>query len=155
MIKPLHTEIQRIDNVFKLAKQLEADDEVLAHWARYLCVLSSGLVESGLRHMLSDYVRKGSSPNVSKFAMKHIDNLTNINSNKLAEILGAFDDNWRAAFDTDISDAQRSAIDSIVANRHNIAHGRHVGISMVRMQTYYNDARDVLDWVHKLLFGNV
>lgn len=45
----------RLDVMFALAAKQGADEEVLSHWARYLCVLTSGFIEVSLKSILSEY----------------------------------------------------------------------------------------------------
>jgi hypothetical protein len=132
-------EKQRLDNVFSLVKRMPPDDEVLAHWAKYLCVLTSGFIENSLRLILRAYTATHACEPVANFVWSQTKGLTNLNDEKIASILGAFDPNWRETFCATRSQEQKDAIDSVLANRHQIAHGRSVGLTFVRMKQYYND----------------
>jgi hypothetical protein len=138
---------QQIDEVFKLGSSLPPESEILSHWAKYLCVLTSGLLEHSMRVMLSEYVEKRAHPTVARFAQQHLERITNLNGENLKQLLGRFSDRWRLDFDTALTDEQKDEIDSIVANRNAIAHGRQVGITMYRMRAYYQRVTEVLDWI--------
>ena len=67
MILDVLREKQKIDAIFDLIKRLEADEELLAHWAKYLCVLTSGFIENSLRIMLTFYAKNRTTPQVSNY----------------------------------------------------------------------------------------
>jgi hypothetical protein len=138
---------QQIDAVFKLGSNLPPESEILSHWARYLCVLTSGLLEHSMRAMLSEYVEKRAHPTVARYVQQHLDRVTNLNEENLGQLLGRFSGQWRLDFDTVLTDEQKDAIESIVANRNAIAHGRQVGITLSRMRAYYQRVTEVLDWI--------
>lgn len=133
----LLSEKQRIDNLFDRISKLPVDEEFYAHWSRYLCVLISGFIENAMRILLTEYSKNKSHPNVSNYVSKQIKGITNLNNERILQLLGSFDSKWRTVIEQKISDAQKDAIDSIVANRHNIVHGRSVGITITRVKNYY------------------
>ena len=143
----LHREKQRIENIFSLVERLPAEEEILSHWARYLCVMTSGLLENAMRIMLSDFARRHANPRVTKFAQQHIGRLQNLNEERLKQVLGSFDAEWRRSFEAMVTDAHKAAIDSVVDNRNSIAHGLPVGITIARMRGYYNRIVEVVDWI--------
>lgn len=143
----LHSEEQRIEYIIKLTKDLPQEEEILSHWARYLCVLVAGLIETATQSILSEYSKKHASQEASNFIMSQLKYQSNLNSNKLIQLLGAFSDQWANEFECTLSDSQKDAIDSILANRHNIAHGRSVGISLVRVKDYYSRVSQVLECI--------
>lgn len=145
MIYSVHVEVQRIERVFELADVLPKEEEILAHWARYLCVLVAGLIETAAQLVLSEHARTHASTEIASFVVNQMKYQTNLNTNKLTQLLGAFSDQWADDFDRSLTDAQKDAIDSVLANRHNIAHGRPVGISLVRVKDYYIRVTQVLE----------
>lgn len=153
MIPELHSETQRIEHIFNLAGNLPQEEEILSHWARYLCVLTSGLIETCLRVLFSEYARTHSSNEVYNFVFNQLKYVTNVNIEKIRQLLGSFNPEWADDFTHSITDAQKDAIDSVLANRHNIAHGRSVGISLVRVKDYYDLTIEVLDWISQRVTG--
>lgn len=147
MIVELWSAKQKVSHSFELASSLPADDEILAHWARYLCVITSGFIELGVRQILSEYSRRKAAQEIVRFATNRIEGLTNLNTEKIKGVLSCFSPEWRDSFDAKITDEQKDAIDSIVANRNNIVHGRPVGISYAVVKRYYEQAWEVLDWL--------
>ena len=144
-----HREKQRIDHIFSLAQSLDHGDELCHHMARYLCVLTAGLLEHSTRAILSDYVGRHARSTVSSYAQVNLRRVTNLNETRFRALLRAFCPEWEAAYETGTSDAHKVAIDSVMANRHNIAHGRLTGLSMGRIKEYYARIVEVLEWLDK------
>lgn len=140
-------EKQKIDNIFSLIKDQSYDAEILTHWARYICILTSGLLENSLRIMLLHYSTVHSHPNVSNYAKKNIRSITNLNAEKLRQLLGSFSSEWSLSFEQNLSSEQKDAMDSIVANRNNIAHGYTVGITLARVRAYYSRILEIVSWI--------
>ena len=141
------SEKQRIDHVFALAQALDYGDELCHHMARYLCVLTAGLVEHSVRAILCDYVERHARYTVSSYARISLRRVTNLNDTRLRELLRAFCPDWEDAYEAGTSDAHKVAIDSVMANRHNIAHGRQIGLSMARIREYYARIVETLEWL--------
>jgi hypothetical protein len=139
MISDVFREKQRLDGIFALVTELETDEELLAHWAKYLCVLTSGFIENSLRVILTRYATDKANPQVSNFVESSIKGITNLNEERIGQLLGAFSSEWRERFTKKRTDMQKSAIDSVIANRHLIVHGRPVGLTIARMKDYYRE----------------
>ncbi len=153
MIQSVHVEVQRIEHVLELADELPKEEEVLSHWARYLCILIAGLIETAARLVLCEHARTHASTETASFVVNQMKYQTNLNTNKLTQLLGAFSDQWADDFDRSLTDDQKDAIDSVLANRHNIAHGRSVGISLVRVKDYFVRVTQVLEKLSVRVLG--
>lgn len=139
MILDISREKERLDNIFDRVSHLEADEELMAHWAKYLCILTSGFIENSLRMILIRYVTDKACPEVCNFIESSVKGITNLNDEKIMQLLGAFSSKWRERFIQKRTDMQKSAIDSVIANRHLIVHGRSVGLTVARMKDYYRE----------------
>jgi len=139
MISDIFKEKQKIDAIFDLVMQFKADEELLAHWAKYLCVLTSGFIENSFRIILTRYAKDKASPQVSNYVESCIKGITNLNEERIAQMLGAFSSEWRERFYQKRTEIQKSAIDSVIANRHLIVHGRSVSLTLTRMKDYYKE----------------
>jgi len=139
MILDVFREKQKIDHLFKLSSHLAHNDELLANWAKYLCVLTSGFIENSLRLILKCHVANKASPEVVNFVESKINGITNLNEQKISDLLGSFSSDWKKNFSVTRTNEQKDAIDSVVANRHLIAHGRSVGLTLTRMKDYYEE----------------
>jgi hypothetical protein len=46
---------------------------------------------------------------------------------------------------------QKEALDSLLANRNSIAHGRNVGITYARVKEYYSHIKDVISLLKEII----
>jgi hypothetical protein len=143
-------EKQKLDALIALISQIN-NDEMKAHWARYLCVLISGFIENSIKLLLREHTGRRAQQDVSSFVNNKLSRITNLNETKIKELLGAFNDSWREDFEQNISGEQKGAIDSVLANRHNIVHGRQVGVSFISVKTYYENIIKTLDYIENLV----
>lgn len=124
------------------------DLELLAHWAKYLCVLVAGFVENSLQEVFSEFVTSSSSRAVTRFTTRALRNIQNPKTQRFIEVSGAFDDSWRAPLEAFVAEnGRKDAIDSIMANRHLIAHGEDSGITLARVKDYLDKCVEVIDFI--------
>jgi len=69
---------------------------------------------------------------------------------KIADLTRAFNAGWANELDSKTAGKLRDAVDSIVANRHQIAHGRDVGITYASIKNYYEDAIRVVEIIQEI-----
>jgi HEPN superfamily RiboL-PSP-like protein len=136
----------RVDAVFARAAAV-TDLQTQADMSRYLCVLVSGFMEQATRHIYGEYARTRSSPQVTRYVERQLEGFMNANTAKLCQITGAFDGKWRQDLEDYLAGQRKDALDSIIANRHQIAHGRDVSLTYVRMKDYYDAVKDVIAYL--------
>jgi hypothetical protein len=125
-----------------------SDLELLAHWAKYLCVLVAGFLETALEENYSDYVETAASPPVAAFAVSMLGRIQNPKANHFLEIAGYFKESWKIELEAHLDqNGRRDAIDSVMANRHLIAHGEHSGITLARVNAYLEKCVEVVDFI--------
>jgi hypothetical protein len=137
---------QRIDSLEKKASTppVTADLELQAQIARFLCVLSSGFIEQAVIITLENYARLKSSPRIAEYVSSQLSRLQNAKFEDLLVLLGRFDREWREHIETTTTPEVKAAIDSIVNNRNQIAHGRQVNISLGTFSQYYQHLKAFL-----------
>lgn len=138
---------QRVDHAFELIRSLPDEPEVQSHWARYLCVLVSGFIEAAVRSIYGQYAKDKAAPYVANYVERELEYFQNPSMGKILEIARAFSPAWETELRAASEGAPRDAVDSIVANRHNIAHGRVTGISYVQVREYYGRAVPVVELI--------
>ena len=131
---------QYLDYLFGKSAILKDNDELLSHWARYLCVLVSGWLEMSVYEIYSEYVQKRSSENVSRYVSRRLRKFQNPKMNNILSLTSDFCSEWRDALQQCTDGEIKDAVDSIVANRHLIAHGESCNISYERLKEYYERA---------------
>jgi hypothetical protein len=140
---------QRLDNLFKQISAFSGNIELQSQWARYLCILVSGFLETSVCAIYGEFARKAASPYVANFVKCELDSFQNPKMGKILELTRAFNPLWADELETATEGELRDAVDSIVANRNQIAHGRDVGITYTRIKNYYEGAIKVVDLVEK------
>lgn len=140
----------KLDATFSRVSLLE-DLEVRADFARYLCVLVSGFLENAAYELFLAYTRCKAAPPVRSYVQVQLERLTNLNSERLLQLTGAFDAERRANLETFINGRRGEALNSIIALRHNVAHGGVASVSYVRVRQYYDTVIEIVDYLADLL----
>jgi len=135
---------QRLDDLFQKAKMLP-DPELQSHWSRYLCVLVSGFLENSIRITYCEYARARANETVADFVEHHLRQFHNPKMGSILELAGGFNQEWRQRLERDTSGQLAESVNSIVGNRHKIAHGESVGLTLHTLSQYYGDALRVVD----------
>jgi hypothetical protein len=63
----------------------------------------------------------------------------------LSGSIGSFDADWQRDLQAYLVDEYKDAVNSVINLRHTVAHGRHTGVTMAGIQTYYGRVKDVVD----------
>jgi RiboL-PSP-HEPN len=143
--------LKKLKSNFDKAKSLPPDPEVQSHWARYLCILTAGLIEKAVVELLTEYIEAGSSPAIASYAISRLEQLQNPKTRKIAEVLGAFQDTWRVSFEKFVCvDGRKDAIDSVMSNRHRIAHGDDTNITIARVREYFDKWEVTVNYIETL-----
>jgi len=144
----ISSQLQRLEALMKKAAASTADVELLAHWARYFCVLAAGLIENALKEIYSEYVTRTASGRVAGYARARLATIQNPNSDKLVQTTQSFDASWATALVNFMDDnGRKDAIDSIMNHRHLIVHGKNAGISYVQVTDYLKRAVEVIEFI--------
>lgn len=139
---------KRLDATFaRVASLREADIEVQSDFARYLCILVSGYVETVVAQIAVEHCERRAPLSVSNYAGSQLSRMQNLNSERLLQFVGFFDSLWREELQTFIDGRRKEALDSVVALRNQIAHGKHVGVTYVRIRDYYQAIQEIINFV--------
>lgn len=140
----MHVEVvryrDRLDYLFKQISAFSGDIELQAHWAKYLCILVSGFLESSVQSIFSEYAKSKAAPSVANYVENRLRGLQNTNMQRILDVTRSFNPDWADQLETATEGELRDAVNSIVANRNQIAHGVSIGLSYVRMKDYYDQA---------------
>lgn len=142
---------KRLDATFSRSPSSSTDFEVQSDFAKYLCVLVSGFFENAIVALVLDYVERRSAPEVATFVERQLDRWTNPNSEKISNLFGSFDTDWRLALEGYLIDERKDSINSLVALRHKIAHGESVGTSLSQIKAHYRVITEVVDYIANLV----
>jgi hypothetical protein len=108
-----------------------------SHWARYLCVLTAGFAENIVRLIYSRYISKTANAATARYAVAQIDQLQNPKATRFIDVARAFNEGWGRDLEAFLEDNfRKDAINSIMSNRHLIAHGKSSSITISSVQQY-------------------
>ncbi len=140
----------RLDATFLRVSELSQDDlEVRSDFARYLCVLVSGFIESAVTVLATAYCRDRSQPPVGNYAGSQLGRLQNMNSERLGQVIGAFEHSWREELIQFLEGPRKDALDSVLSLRNQIAHGGSVGLTYVRIREYYSRIKEIVNFLER------
>lgn len=116
------------------------DDELQAELARYLCILVSSLIEERCRECASTFAAIRSAPEISRFVRAQMRRFRSPSSGNIRDFFSGFDPVRANCWYEGLADDQRDALDSIAANRNQLAHGVSVGLSLGMLTAYADRA---------------
>jgi hypothetical protein len=151
--KDLTRQLDQLDALFQKAREMRNDLDLLGHWGRYLCVLSAGFLENSIREIYGDRARRCSTRDVSSYVIQSLERVQNPKAQRFLEVTGAFNKSWAHALDKYLSEDdghRKNSIDSIMNNRHLIAHGRNANISVARVREYLDAGVEVLEFIESM-----
>src|SRR5579862_277787 len=126
-------QVQRLHAIMANAIASTTDIELRSHWARYICVLSAGLLENALAEVYIEHVTRTSSGPTSSYARSRLTTIQNPKADKFLEVARCFNPMWAKALEDYMADnGRKDAINSIMAARHQIAHGKNSNITYVQ-----------------------
>lgn len=145
----LKQQLQRLDSLFDRSLAACGDNiEMLSHWAKYLCVLSAGFIENALQDIYSRFVQASASEAVHNYAVSCLSGIRNPKTGRFIEVAGAFKKSWGKELKVFVDqDGRREAIDSIMQNRHQIAHGEDSGVTIARVREYLDKSVNVIEFL--------
>lgn len=91
--------------------------------------------------LLLEYARTHSDPRIQRHVERGVRQVTNLNTQRLIDLVGTLDPAWRSELEKFIVDEYKDALDGIVALRNSVAHGRYVGVTLSRASDYYKRAK--------------
>jgi len=141
---------QRLDATFQRIDGVGSDLELRSDFARYLCVLVSGYLEKAVAELVLEHARRSGGPSLQRFVEMKTRRFTNANAQRLQNLLGSFDPDWRQSLESFLVDDIKDAVDSIVDLRNTIAHGGSVGITYQRVYDYYIRVQRVVERIADL-----
>jgi hypothetical protein len=153
--RELNRQLQRLRRLFgETAAVSSGNLELQAHWAQHLCVLVAGFLENAIEEIFGDFVKAAASEPVARFAMSALSRVQNPKANRFVEVAKSFKDSWGENLEVFLDQSgRRDAIDSIMANRHQIAHGGYSGITVARVRDYLDKSIEVIDFIENQCSG--
>ncbi|TLP74153.1 HEPN domain-containing protein [Maribacter sp. ACAM166] len=152
----LNIQYNRIQQLIVKAKEFEPDDELRSHLTKYICVLCSGFIENSVFHAFSDIAENScDSSVVLTYAKSQLFKIQNANSEKIRALAKSFNPEWHDVIRDYMQEENRgAAINYILKDRHNIAHGRDSDITIIKLEDYLNKTVEVIQYIENELNAN-
>ena len=153
----MHPEIlhqqEKLRHLFEQAEQLQqidgVDDEIRAQFVWYLCVRTSGYVETSIRTILNEYVSsQTSNASIISFIDEQVRHSRRMRFNEIATLVGRFSSEWEKRLRNSTPEEPKPSLGNIVTNRNNIAHGYDVNLSLRDLGKWFEDAQEVVELVY-------
>jgi len=141
---------QRLDATFGRINGVGPDLELRSDFAKYLCILVSGYLENAVVELVLEHARRSGAPSFERFVETRTRRFANANAQRLNELLGSFDPEWRATLESVLVDDLKDAVDSVVSLRNAVAHGESVGVTYQRILEYYERVQKIVDRIADL-----
>lgn len=129
---------QRIESAISLMVSCN-DDKLKSSLSCYICVLASGFIEMSVREYLRVYASNRMNKKQIGIVTTLLSNYRSMKSDTIVKLCKVFDSSLGHDIQSvlDSNQPARDAIDSVVARRHNIAHGGMDQITPVTISGYF------------------
>jgi hypothetical protein len=139
----IQAQIRSIDSLFVIAGNIQ-DEEIQAHFSKYLCVKTSGLLENYFKSQIGDYVDSSSSKPTANYVKSKFKTFTNIDYDKIHKLFESFSNEWTQTLEIQMTEDLKSSLNAVISNRNNIAHGNNDSITFRNMQTHYQNMKRII-----------
>ena len=125
------------------------DEEVKSSLLKLFCVRTAGLLEVFLKTRISEYSKGKVPPEINRFMTAKFRDITNLKSSKFLDVLTSFSVDWADKFRNYLEEheQEKDSLDSIIAQRHSIAHGQSSTIGSASMKQYYGDVKHLVGFL--------
>lgn len=123
------------------AESLGLSSENKTKLAELMTIWASAYLEASCREIMMSYTKRRAAPAVTAYVIHHLNRFYNPKTDKILMLVRRFDENIAEDLEEFSRGQITDSINSIVANRHRIAHGRASGINMAQIVQYFEDAR--------------
>lgn len=150
----LSFQLQQIRSLIQRTNEATGGNiELQGHWGKYLCVLAAGFLENAISALYIDFVDQASGKPVANFASDHLRKIQNPKSIRFVETARAFKEEWAKELENffEQNKDKKDAIDSIMSNRHKIAHGKNTSVSVSNVKEYLEKSVEVIEFIEKQL----
>jgi len=141
---------KQLDQLFDEVKELD-EGIIKSHMTRYLCVRTSGYIESLYKSLIGDFTDGTSPKQIQRFVEKKTKYSTNLVYARMIENLTLFSVDWSGSFEQEMNTSYRESLNSVISLRNNIAHGGSNNLSYNNMQAHYTNIKGVAAILKKII----
>jgi hypothetical protein len=140
----------RVERIISLADS-DHNPEAKSNLACFACVLTSAMIEVACREYVHRYVENRAQPNILRYVDRQLYFFQNPSTGNIDDLLRSFDPAIAEAFADAIGDEGKDAIDSVVNNKNQLAHGKGSGLGLDTMKRYYSDVWKSIESIRDVL----
>ncbi len=119
---------------------------------KYLLIYICGVYEIEIKKMLVERAARAKDQEITSFITNVTKTFRNLKIRDIKGILKYFSDSYKQTFASKIDNTEAEArYSNIVQNRHSIAHGIDINITLLELVESYNKADAVLDAIKEAL----
>ena len=145
----------RLQEVNHLFNAVITSDDLMVHWGRYLCITVASFLEVALQTIYRSYADAEAGGNLAQYVGSQISfTIGTPTADNIIRAAGAFNDDWSDEVRRFLSrDDRRAAINTVMAQRNRIAHGRQSTISPAQLREYLSKCIEVIDFIENQCLG--
>src|SRR5438445_422119 len=108
-------QIQRLQSLIKRSTEATDDNfELQGDWAKYLCILTAGLLENSIKQIYSEFASRAVTKPVANFVSSSLSPIRSPKAQRFLDTAAAFNVLWGGELENYLNDdGRREAIDSI------------------------------------------
>jgi hypothetical protein len=130
-----------------------ADSVSQSYFARYLVVYISGLYEQSIKEIVWEYSSTVGKLEIENYIANQVDKtFRNPDMDNIIGLVKKFSTSWAQKI-IDLDDRYKLAVNSIVTNKNQIAHGNVSGITLNDIKDFHRDATIVIEKIDELFLG--
>lgn len=141
---------ERVNRVIELADKAE-EPEIKSNLASLACVLTSAMIEVACRDYVERYVEKRANTEILNYVRTQLYYFQNPKVEYIDKLLRGFSDTIADAFGQAIEGEGKDAIDSVVNNKNQLAHGKGAGLGLDTMRRYLTQTLRAIDSLGNIL----
>ena len=122
--------------------------EIKAHWEKYLCVLVAGFVENAHGEVFSEFTKREANASVAAYVSSVLLRVQNPKAQRFIETSRQFNPTWAQSLEAFFKEnGRKDAVDGIMANRRQIAHGGNSSITIAQVKDYLKRCVEVIHFI--------
>src|SRR5438045_587867 len=95
--RTIQAQLQKVQFLAKETERACGENiELQSHWAKYICVLSAGIIENAVKATYIDFANRTVSKPLARYFGSKLSPLRNPKMETILELAGAFKEDWRA-----------------------------------------------------------
>jgi D-serine dehydratase len=143
----IKSQLAEIDAIIDEAA-VQQDLIVRGHLERLAVIRLSGFVEKAVEHMIVGFFEENTAFRVLRIGKTRFARVSNLNPTKLENLVGDFDETWRAELSSFLEvDERRQSLGNLIGARHALAHGGQSAVSAALLRNYHEVAKSTVDFL--------